>query len=63
MYRYTRSLSDPRRNTNLLQEMLDDGLVSIETVLQEALLALSDEQVGELIHDLGLDSDLYEEEE
>lgn len=63
MYRYTQFSSDPRRNTNLLQEMLDDGLVSIETVLQEALLALSDEQVGELIHDLGLDSDLYEEEE
>lgn len=38
----------PRRNTNRLLEMVDEGLLDMETMLTAALNALSDSEVHEM---------------
>lgn len=61
MKRYIRASADPRKNTNRLLEMIDNHLVSKETVISEFLTYLSDDAVGEVMDDLGLNDDEDEE--
>lgn len=61
MKRYIRASSDPRKNTNRLLEMIDNHLISKETVIAEFLTYLSDDAVGEVMDDLGLNDDEDEE--
>lgn len=61
MKRYIRTSADPRKNTNRLLEMIDNHLISKETVIAELLTYLSDDAVGEVMDDLGLNDDEDEE--
>lgn len=41
--------ASPRKNTNYLLEMLDDGIVNGDSLARELLQYLSDDEVGEFI--------------
>ena len=59
MKRIIRASVDPRKNTNRLLEIIDNHGISKDTVIEAFCNYLSDDDVGEVMHDLELD---YEEE-
>jgi hypothetical protein len=40
----------PRKNTNDLLQLIDEGILTHETVLRSALTWMSDQEVGEMAH-------------
>lgn len=57
MKRYIRASDDPRKNTNRLLEMIDNHGVSKDAVIEAFCNCLSDDDVGEIMNDLGLNDD------
>lgn len=48
---------DPRPNSTKLLQMLDDGLVDPRQTLEDLVNYLSDDEVGDFMHDYDLTTD------
>lgn len=57
MKRYIRASADPRKNTNRLLEMIENHAISKDAVINEFLTYLSDDAVGEILHDLDFEDE------
>ena len=57
MKRYVKSNADPRKNTNYLWDLIINHGISKDTVIDAFCKYLSDDSVGEVLHDLDIDSE------